>query len=246
MSKRKTHAQFMSELELISPDIELCEQYYNKRTKVHCRCKVDHHEWYAFPSNLLAGRGCPKCNGGSFIGNKEFLKRLNDIHKGKIISLDEYKGNQVNIRFQCTVCDHTWTAMPHNVINHSQTGCPLCKASKGEKRIQKYLEDNLFEFDSQKSFDGLFGVGGGLLRYDFFVPKHNLLIEYHGIQHEKPIDFDGFGVEDSIERFNNLVEHDGRKVDFANRNNIDLLVVWYYDFDKIDEILADNLRQNLL
>ena len=81
-------------------------------------------------------------------------------------------------------------------------------------------------------FDGLVGVGGKSLTYDFYLPDNNLLIECQGKQHEKPIEY--FGGE---EQFKIQQEHDKRKREYAEANGYKLLEIWYYDYDNIDEIL---------
>jgi hypothetical protein len=70
--------------------------------------------------------------------------------------------------------------------------------------------------------------------YDFYLPIYNLLIEYQSIQHEHYIP----GLHKSIKDFEIQQEHDRRKREYANKNNIKLLEIWYYDFDRINEILT--------
>ena len=57
---RKTHKQFIREMEIKNPNIEVLEKYVNAKTKIKCRCKIDGHEWSVKPNNLLY-HGCPKC-----------------------------------------------------------------------------------------------------------------------------------------------------------------------------------------
>ena len=90
--------------------------------------------------------------------------------------------------------------------------------------------------DYQKKFNNLFGINNGLLSYDFFLPKYNLLIEYQGEQHDRPIKY--FGGE---EQFKIQKEHDNRKRKYAMKNNMQLLEIWYYDFDNIENILNSYL-----
>lgn len=52
---------FKNELKLIDDTIEISGEYKNGREKVNCKCKICGREWQAAPSNLLAGKGCPKC-----------------------------------------------------------------------------------------------------------------------------------------------------------------------------------------
>ena len=70
------------------------------------------------------------------------------------------------------------------------------------------------------------------------MPDYNLLIEFHGKQHEKPIEF--FGGE---KQFEIQQEHDRRKREYAKQNNINLLEIWYYDIDNVESILMQKINE---
>ena len=82
----------------------------------------------------------------------------------------------------------------------------------------------------------MIGLKEGLLSYDFYLPKYNLLIEYQGEYH------DGSVHKETKERFERQQEHDRRKREYAERNNIKLLEIWYWDFDNIEEILKEMVK----
>lgn len=125
-------------------------------------------------------------------------------------------------------------------------GCPKCNLSKGEKRIERYLINHNIEFFPQKTFDGLLGIGNGSLSYDFYIPIYNTLIEYQGEQHEKPIDFKGEGKINSLKNFKTQQEHDKRKREYAKHNNINLLEIWYYNFDNIEKFLTKYFAHSVI
>ena len=75
------------------------------------------------------------------------------------------------------------------------------------------------------------------MSYDFYLPDYNLLIECQGEQHERFIR----GFHETEESFEKQLEHDRRKREYAKKNNIDLLEIWYYDMDSIEEILIEKL-----
>lgn len=99
------------------------------------------------------------------------------------------------------------------------------------KKILGYLENKSISFEIHKKFDGLVGVGGRGLSYDFYLPDHNLLIEYQGEFH------DGTPVCQTNEAFLTQQEHDARKKNYAKLYGIKLLEIWYHDFYNIDSIL---------
>lgn len=71
------------------------------------------------------------------------------------------------------------------------------------------------------------------------MPKYNLLIEYQGEQHEHPVKHFG-----GKEQFKRQQEHDKRKRDYAKEHNIELLEIWYWDFNNIEQILNKKLNIN--
>lgn len=74
------------------------------------------------------------------------------------------------------------------------------------------------------------------LPFDFYIPSKNLLIEYNGGQHYKPVNH--FGGYDS---FLLRKHHDWLKRKYARDNNIKLLTIPYWDFKIIDELLEESL-----
>ena len=135
------------------------------------------------------------------------------------------------------ICGHVWEAIPNNLI-FGQSGCPICKMSKGEKFIYYFLKKNKKNFIWQKEFDGLIGVNNGNLSYDFYLPEYNLLIEYQGQYH------DGTAFGQTEEEYAKQQEHDKRKREYAMNNNIELFEIWYWDYDNIEQILREKLNIN--
>ena len=86
-------------------------------------------------------------------------------------------------------------------------------------------------------FDNLKGVGGNPLSYDFYLEDFNILIEYQGEFH------DGTARQQTEEQFKIQKEHDKRKKEYAISHNINLLEIWYYDYDNIENILKEVLKR---
>lgn len=77
---------FKDELKLIDNTIEVSGEYKNGKEKVNCKCKICGREWEAAPSNLLAGKGCPKC-----VASKGEKKISEWLKNNNIIFLQEYR-----------------------------------------------------------------------------------------------------------------------------------------------------------
>ena len=63
MSKKKTHKEYVEELKIKNPNVEVVGIYCGANIKIPHRCKNDGHEWKVAPGNILSGTGCPLCAG---------------------------------------------------------------------------------------------------------------------------------------------------------------------------------------
>ena len=218
-------------------------------TVLQCRCKECGRVWKTTAYCLLDGTGCDHCNrirGSRKRAGKnctldtfEFYKRVLDINP-KNCCIELYTNKRNRIKTQCGNCGYIWFPYPDTLLNGG--ACPRCnKKSKGERKIENYLINNNIDYIAQKTFEGLNGVGNRSLSYDFYLPKYNLLIEYQGEFHDGSVPDDFQPVERKEQQF----EHDKRKREYAKNNNIDLLEIWYKDFDNVEDILENKIKQIL-
>lgn len=179
----------------------------------------------------LKGRGCQKCALGrahtSTRGCKEdFISKANEIHNNKYnYEFVEYKNNKTPIIIVCPI-HGSFEQVPAEHLRYK--GCPNCRSSKGEKKINRFLIENQIDFIPQKKFDGCKGKKFRL-PFDFYLPYHNLCIEYDGSQH-----FTGWN--DNPESLKIIQEYDAIKTNYCNENNIKLIRVKYND--NIEETLS--------
>ncbi len=61
------------------------------------------------------------------------------------------------------------------------------RCSKGEKRIAVYLDSTHVNYVMEKTFDDCLSPNNRHLRFDFFLPDYNILIEFQGHHHYKPV-----------------------------------------------------------
>ena len=232
----KTHETFMNEIKDKIENIEILSEYKGGKIKIKCRCKIDGYEWETLPRNIIKGHGCPMCSGNARYGFDYFVSKLKEINTNIEIS-GEYVNAHTHLKCMCKLCGHEWEATPNNLLNGRS--CPYCNISNAENSIQNYLERNLIDFEQQKKYDELLGLGNGHLSYDFYVPSYNLLIEAQGQQHYMPVDF--FGGQ---EYFEIQKEHDKRKRNYAKDHNIELLEISYLNFGDIENILNNKFLIN--
>lgn len=239
-NRTKTHDVFCEELYSINNSMKILSKYKNAKTKLDCECKVCGNIWNTTPDVLLRGCGCPKCASDSTgyknrMTHEDFIKQVYSLNQD-ITIIGTYNGVNNKISCKCNICNRIWDTTPAVLLQGCR--CICCKTPQGEKCISTSLEKYDINYISQYKFCGLNGIGGKPLSYDFYLPKYNLLIEFQGEQHKRPIDW--FGGE---EKFKIQKEHDKRKRDYAKQNNINLLEIWYYDFDNIESILLQTINE---
>ena len=193
---------------------------------------------FSDPSSSLFKFGCPKCAGNAVKTTDEFEQELH-TYASNFELLSPYIRANKKVHVRCNDCGNDDWITPNKLKSGQQ--CKFCHETIGEKNIRKYLETNNINFDSQKSFDGLVGVGNKSLTYDFYLPDENILIEFQGEQHEHPVTFGGRSKSEAVSDYAKQQEHDNRKRDYALSHSINLLEIWYYDIDNIEQILNDKL-----
>ena len=58
----KTHEEYVEDVKIINPNIQVLGKYINAKTPLLHKCLIDDFEWSPVPYSILSGCGCPKCN----------------------------------------------------------------------------------------------------------------------------------------------------------------------------------------
>lgn len=232
-----TNEWFMDKIKENNPNIKIMSKYQGCYNHVTFECP-NGHITSSIATNLIRGHGCKICaniktSERCKFTQEEFVNRVKQNFPN-IEILSNYNGLYAPITYKCNECGIVRTI--ERAINVYSYGCS-CNRYNGEQTIAQYLNDNNIPFISQKRFDGLTGYSNRKLSYDFYLPTYNKLIEFQGAQHERPVEY--FGGQ---EQFEIQQEYDKRKRNYAKEHNIDLLEIWYYDYDNIEQILNDNLK----
>ena len=236
--KQKTHEQFLHDLHNKHPNIMAISTYAGAHKKMKFKCSTCEHVWETTPHSVLMHKGCPQCSyrktGLSLRKtHSQFLSDLSVIDP-MIVPLDEYQSARRKMLFRCVRCGNVWSANPIDVIHG--TSCPNCSMSKGERRIDAYLHRRDILHEHQKKYNDLLGIKNRKLSFDFFLPEINTLIEYQGEFHDHSVSFQ------SEEDFLSQEKHDQLKKAYAIKNQINVIYIWYYEFELIDEILEKSLQ----
>lgn len=220
-------------------------KYINRRTKIIVTCPI-HGDFEVLPGIHSRGHDCSKCA----IENRqvpirsniqEFIQKAQKIHGNKFdYSKSIYTHNKNKIEIICPKHGSFWQRINDHLKG---AGCPVCKQSKGENKVKLYLESKNIEFKQQKTFIDCINPNTNYkLRYDFYLPNYNLLIEFDGIQHFRPSTFNGkLDKEQTLKLFEQTKVNDKIKNDFARDNNIKLIRIPYTKISSIEKILDKEL-----
>jgi hypothetical protein len=157
-----------------------------------CKIKIEcptHGFFMQFPRNHLK-YGCPKrgCGGNYPLVNdvEDVMKRLFEVHGNRYTYILPEKFNaKTKIKVNCIKHGDFYQSLRNILV--LKRGCALCSISKGEEAIMNYLDKHNIKYVYNESYGDCRNVGK--LRFDFRLPNHNnMIIEFDGVQHFKPIE----------------------------------------------------------
>lgn len=149
-----------------------------------------------------------------------------------------YKGSMLPIKFRCKTCREVFLCSWASVTQGHN--CTNCNMSFGEQEVRVVLESMNVIFHAQNKFPKC--VYKSSLRFDFYLPKYNLCIEYHGGQHYFPVDFGGLGKICAKKDFYEIRKRDKIKEKYCTKNNINLLIIPYWEKDMILNIIENEIK----
>lgn len=225
-------------------EVHECKYTYNKDSFINFRNKIDiicqFHGTFSQRVNAhIGGQGCPLCGrerttASSLFDVKDFINKAKEAHGDKYDYSDViYKRNLEKVTINCKK-HGPFTQTPNN-HTHKKAGCPACNASKGELALEEIFIKHGIHFKRE------FKIPNTNFRYeyDFYLPYQNCLIEFHGIQHYKPIEYFG-----GIENLKYVQANDDFKKHLAFCNNIKIIYFNYIQLKQLSKEQFENLVLN--
>lgn len=185
-TRKKSRESFIEELNNNRDDIVVIGDYKNTHTLIEVECKVCGHRWSAVPHDLKIGIGqCEMClrnrveaGVGSLaeLGLKrtheEFVEELSRKNPNVEI-LGEYTRALDKVKTRCKVCNHTWKAIPQELLN--KHGCPSCSRTQ-TSYVEKYI---YYSFVNALGEEQVVSRSRDLIgkEIDILIPKMNLAFE---------------------------------------------------------------------
>ena len=215
-------------------DYSLIKNFDTTHSKYKFICPI-HGIFEQVGYSHLSGCGCKKC-ANDYQSNlkkkttEEFIEEAKKIHGDKYdYSLVEYKGCFEKIKI---ICPEHGTFLQIPSAHLQKEGCPFCTFKNQTKIAESLKKRNLF-FKTEQKFEDL--KDKYFLKYDFYIPSKNLLIEYDGIQHYTFPNYFHKTYHDFLVQ----KHHDWLKRKYAKEHNIRLERILYNENieSRLDEIL---------
>ena len=148
-----TNEEFLSRLEKVhNGEIVAQEPYRGNKCKIMFnKTTCNHKPWLTTPERILRGTGCPECwkvrlSRSLTLTSEDFLLRLNEVHDGEVVALEDYKGSKCKIMFDKITCEHEpWLAEPGQILQG--TSCPKCKGEKSAATLTLTNEEFLLRLE---------------------------------------------------------------------------------------------------
>lgn len=199
------------------------------------------------------GQRCPACNQikkteriiavnpKPMKTTEEFKREVAQQRDGNIYEVvGEYRGIQNKVRFRNKITGAEFETLPCNFFK----GCREGLISRGEKDIVAYLLKENIEYETQKKFPDLYKIDKTgrkkYFRFDFYIPKEDLLLEYDGEYHFIPSRH-----STGKESFMKQQDRDVIKMKYVKEKNIKLLRIPFYLNENLFSILDDLFKNSL-
>lgn len=183
------------------------------------------------------------------IQEKDNEYELYKVDKDPIAILSDH------VKLRHKTCGTIFTTIPHNFLSSNNKRCPVCKVypknligykdSNGVKIIEKWIRSKKIFYEREKTFKDLVSpTSGRKLRYDFYIPDLNLIIEFDGKQHYDTRVSSLF----TEDKYKQIRLHDKIKNKYCERHKINLIRIKYMDssedyiYNKLNKFFDKEIR----
>lgn len=210
----------------------LIGDYINANNTITLKCLIHDHEYNTTRNDFLnCGRNCKYCNKIQNIAKWKdiFISKSKKIHNNYYIyDYAIYKTVMDKVKIICPEHGEFFQSPDSHMQGQK---CMKCTMSYSERHIIKLLESLNIDYIYGKGLKILTNPKTGYpLKPDFYLEKHNLVIEYDGIQHFKEI-YPG-----ELEKVQSL---DKLKNELCLEKNIN---IWRFNKDNI-HLLENKLKK---
>ncbi len=188
----------------------------------------------------MTGFGCKKCD-AQRIGDQRKLTRDQFIEKAVLVHGDTYD-------YSKTVYTHSKKKVLIVCREHGEfrqeasahmwgKGCVQCSQSQGERAIALWLSNKAISYEVEKRFKDCVSPNHKTMKFDFYLPHHNALIEFDGHHHYREVEyFGGYNLKQ-------VQQYDRIKNQYAKKKGMPLLRIPFFSIKDVPSLLKEFLRQ---
>lgn len=213
-------------------------EYYNNRTKMEFECgcgNTFYTSWVEFVT--LNKKQCNDCSNTTRYTTDDVKKYIEENSKCVLLST-EYENNHTKLNVICE-CGELFKVDFKKFKNSFVRSCRKCRGVKSNYEV--YVENILKELDvayiEQYTFKDCKNIK--VLPFDFYLPKHNIIIEVDGEQHFRPFRF-----AKSENEFAETIYNDAIKNSYCEDNNIILIRIPYYKIKNSKDIIIKEINKH--
>lgn len=250
MFKRTTETFIEEVKDKLGDNYKIVGEYESGKKAIEVKCLKCDKIFYREPQHIKRKGSvlrCPYCCGHmKGVTTEKFKERVKVVYGDLFEVIGEYKNAKTKVKFKCNNCENIFDCTPDNLISKNLIGCPKCSNSRGEKKISKFLDLHGIKYKQEYTFKNFKDKNS--LRFDFGVFDNDellFLIEYDGVQHFNPTNFNNLMSKEEVEKqFKDTQKKDKMKNDYCLKNNIKLLRIKYTKLNKVEEILTQYITDN--
>lgn len=128
MGKKRTHEEYVAEVAIKNPDVEVLEQFQGTAKKILHRYKKCGHQRLVSPNIILQGCGCYQCMINNRLRTHDKFVNSDKMKKSNWAADSEYTGHRNPLWLKCKKCGYRKFAQPSNKVLDAP--CPECEGKK--------------------------------------------------------------------------------------------------------------------
>ena len=175
--RKKTHEEYVEELKIKNPDVEVIGTYAGLHASIEHHCLKHDVYWNTAPSRVLKGCGCEECRKEKFrkrrcIAHEHYISMVNEVNKD-IEVIGHYIDMKTKILHKCKIHGIEWLSTPDNILKGG--GCQKCgieKSSLKNKKTQKEYIDDLKNVNPNIKLIGEYKTANDLTLHQCLICNH--------------------------------------------------------------------------
>jgi hypothetical protein len=145
--RKKTHEEYVAELAIKNPTVEVIGRYNGAKNKIEHRCLIHDVYWNMNPTDALKGSGCELCRREKIHNyhcktTEQYIEELYKVNPNVIVK-EQYIDSHTPILHKCLIHDIEWKVSPTDALRGS--GCTNCKSDKIKNKLSKTHEQYVRE-----------------------------------------------------------------------------------------------------